>query len=121
MKDGPDRGGKGDNHAKLAFQAKGDEVRVWLEKNAPSNTFTVCGDRQWQYHSVHPTTRLNEFSVAAAIDAQAGGSPGEDKDHHRVHRVKGGFLWVTVREKAIVFQHNEVHGKVVYEHSTKAD
>jgi alkaline phosphatase D len=117
---GPDRGGKGDSHANKAFQTEGDEVRAWLRKNAPANVFTVCGDRHWQYHSVHPVTGLNEFSVGAASDAHAGGSPGENKDYHKFHRVKGGFLTVTARAKSILFRHHDVHGKVVYEYEVKA-
>ncbi|MBA4188867.1 MAG: alkaline phosphatase [Planctomycetaceae bacterium] len=116
---GPDRGGKGDNHANKAFQHEGDEFREWVKANAPANAFTVCGDRHWQYHSVHPTTGLNEFSVGAASDAHAGGSPGENKEYHKFHRVKGGFLSVTARAKSIVFRHHDVHGKVVYEHENK--
>jgi len=118
---GPDRGGKGDNHANKAFQTEGDQVRAWIKANTPANTFTVCGDRHWQYHSIHPATGLHEFSVGAASDAHAGGSPGEDKTYHKFHRVKGGFLSVTARGKAIVFRHHDVHGKVVYEYVAKAD
>ncbi len=117
---GPDRGAKGDNHANKAFQHEGDEVRAWLQKNCPTNAFTVCGDRHWQYHSVHPVSGLNEFSVGAASDAHAGGTPGENKDYHKFHRVKGGFLTVTARARSILFRHHDVHGKVVYEYETKA-
>lgn len=117
---GPDRGGKGDNHANKGFQTEGDEVRAWIKTNTSGNTFTICGDRHWQYHSVHPTTGLNEFSVGAASDAHAGGSPGKDKNYHKFHRVKGGFLSVTARETAIIFRHHDVQGKVVYEYVAKA-
>lgn len=112
---GPDREKKADNHANQSFQHEGDEVRAWFQQNVPGRLFTICGDRHWQYHSVHPKTGLNEFSVGAASDQHAGGSPGEDRMYHRFHRVKGGFVSVTAGEKGIVFRHHDVHGKVVYQ------
>ena len=120
---GPDRKNKNDNHANEGFKHEGDEIRAWLKEHVPDNFFVVCGDRHWQYHSVHSTTGLNEFSVGAASDAHAGGSPGEDKAIHRFHRVKGGFLCVTVRPEgkgsAIRFELRDVDGKVVYTWSPK--
>ena len=115
---GPDRGGKNDNHSNAGYQQEGDELRAWFKANVPENFFVVCGDRHWQYHSVHPQTGLREFSVGAASDEHAGGSPGEDPEYHRFHRVKGGFLAVTLqcdeRKSKIVFQLRDVHGKVVH-------
>jgi len=118
---GPDRRGKNDNHANAGFQHEGDELRGWLQENAAENLLVVCGDRHWQYHSVHPKTGLNEFSVGAASDEHAGGSPGLNPAIHRFHRVKGGFLSVSLRsgggKSTILFQHRDVHGAVVYEWS----
>lgn len=116
---GPDRGNKADNHANDNFKHEGDEIRTFFKENAPKNLFTMCGDRHWQYHSVHPVTGLNEFSVGAASDEHAGGSPGEDKTYHRFHRVKGGFASVIAAEKSIVFRHHDVHGKVMYSFEAK--
>jgi alkaline phosphatase D len=118
---GPDRANKGDNHANKAFQTEGDEVRAWFQKNAPKNAFVICGDRHWQYHSVHPETGLTEFSVGAASDVHAGGSPGENKEYHKFHRVKGGFLTVVAGGKSITFRHHDVNGKVVYQHEVKGN
>ena len=112
---GPDRTNKADNHANRTFQHEGDEIRAWFAKNVPGNFFVICGDRHWQYHSVHPTTGLDEFSVGAASDAHAGGSPGLDDEYHRFHRVKGGFLSVEAAGEAIVFRHHDVEGQMVYE------
>jgi alkaline phosphatase D len=116
---GPDRGNKNDNHANTGFTHEGDEIRSWLKANAPENCFVICGDRHWQYHSQHPQTGLNEFSVGAASDEHAGGSPGLDKEYHRFHRMKGGFLSVDVATRGtkseITFRHRDVHGAVVYE------
>jgi alkaline phosphatase D len=111
---GPDRENKSDNHANRVFQHEGDEIRGWFRANVPENFFVICGDRHWQFHSVHPETGLNEFSVGPASDAHASGTPGEDRAYHRFHRVKGGFLSVTVRADLIRFQHRDVHGAVVY-------
>ena len=115
---GPDRKGKNDNHANQGFQHEGDELRAWIQEHVPDNFFVICGDRHWQYHSVHPVTGLNEFSVGAASNEHAGGTPGEDPDYHKFHRVKGGFLSVDVRPDGdgskIVFAHRDVDGNIVY-------
>ena len=117
---GPDRAtGKNDNHSNAGFSHEGDELRAWIQQNVPENFFVITGDRHWQYHSVHPMTGVQEFSVGAASDSHAGGTPGEDKAYHRFHRVKGGFLSVELtpgeRESTIVFQLRGVDGAVGYE------
>jgi alkaline phosphatase D len=119
---GPDRAqGKNDNHANAAFQHEGDEMRRWFQKHLPDNFFIACGDRHWQYHSVHPEAGVHEFSCGPASDQHAGGSPGLDLKYHRFHRVKGGFLSVSVRrtkdQSAVTFRFHDVHGKVAYEYT----
>ncbi len=120
---GPDRAGKNDNHTNRGFQHEGDEIRAWIKEHAAGNFFVVCGDRHWQYHSVHPQSGVVEFSVGAASDAHAGGSPGENPDYHRFHRQKGGFLSIDVRrsdkESAIAFRLHDVLGAVKYEWKTQ--
>jgi alkaline phosphatase D len=115
---GPDRVGKNDNHSNAGFRHEGDELRAWLKENVPKNFFVICGDRHWQYHSVHPATGLNEFSVGPASDAHAGGTPGLDRAIHKFHRVKGGFLAVTVSRReqkpGITFELRAEDGQVVY-------
>ena len=122
---GPDRKGKNDNHSNAGFTHEGDELRQWIKENTPDNFFVICGDRHWQYHSVHPTAGTQEFSVGAASDSHAGGTPGEDKNYHRFHRVKGGFLSVELKtakkQSEIVFQLRDVNGKVGYETSFRRD
>lgn len=119
---GPDRGGKNDNHSNSGFRHEGDELRTWLKQNAPEHFFVICGDRHWQYHSVHPDTGLHEFCPGPASDQHAGGSPGMDSTYHRFHLQKGGFVSTTLsREgnKSIIrFQHHDVNGKVVHDWST---
>jgi alkaline phosphatase D len=122
---GPDRSKKADNHANKAFQTEGDEVRNWIARNGKGRLFLACGDRHWQYHSVHPGTKVEEFSCGPASDKHAGGSPGLDKDYHRFHRVKGGFLSVSVtwkdRVSQIALRLHDVHGKVMYENVRKGN
>ncbi len=116
---GPDRAAKADNHANAAFSHEGDAIREWFQANMDARFLVIVGDRHWQYHSVHPETGLDEFSVGPASDAHAGGTPGEDPEYHRFHRVGGGFLsvdvdWVGDRPR-IVLRHRDVFGRVVYE------
>jgi alkaline phosphatase D len=113
---GPDRVAKNDNHSNRGFTHEGDEVRRWFKEYVPGNLFVICGDRHWQYHSVHPETGLREFSAGAASDEHAGGSPGEDPRYHRFHRVKGGFVSVTVTAAGgLRVRHHDVEGKMVHE------
>lgn len=122
---GPDRGGKNDNHANEGFQHEGDEIRAWLKANVPDNFLVICGDRHWQYHSVHPETGLHEFCPGAASSEHAGGSPGNDPAYHRFHLVKGGFVSTTLsrdgEKSRITFRHHDVNGRVVYEWSEERE
>ncbi|MBI1372974.1 MAG: alkaline phosphatase [Phycisphaera sp.] len=115
---GPDRKNKNDNLANERYQYEGDELRHWIAQHAPDNLFVICGDRHWQYHSVHPETGLNEFSVGPASNSHAGGTPGYDPKIHRFHRVEGGFLSVVLKPSgpraSIEFRMHDVDGKVVY-------
>ena len=120
---GPDRETKADNHSNKAFQHEGDTVRKWIQENTPDNLFVACGDRHWQYHSVHPETGVNEFSCGPASDEHAAGSPKDAAEKCLFHRVKGGFLSVTVTPEnqgsEIAFHHHDVHGNVVYEYTKR--
>lgn len=118
---GPDRGNKNDNHANRGFQHEGDVVRKWLAEDVGGNGFVVCGDRHWQYHSVDPTTGVNELEHGPASDRHAGGSPGEDPEYHRFHRVKGGFLSATATAEKITFRLHGVQGDVAYEWTPPSD
>ncbi|HEX3872193.1 MAG TPA: alkaline phosphatase D family protein [Pirellulales bacterium] len=112
---GPDRKNKHDNHSNIAFQHEGDEFRHWVKENVAGNFFVACGDRHWQYYSVHPETGLQEFACGAASDEHAGGTPGFDERYHKFHRVKGGFLSIHVADGRITVRHHDVHGEVVNE------
>lgn len=116
---GPDRGNKGDNHSNAAFSHEGDWFRNWVKEQGLRNFYVCCGDRHWQYMSIHPTG-LREFSCGPASDEHAGGNPPQDKEIQPFLRVKGGFLTVKVDRKNevpwITFRHHDVHGAVVHEY-----
>ncbi len=54
---GPDDRYKTDNHADInGFRFERDDFFAFLlDQGIARNFFIVCGDRHWQYHSVHPT------------------------------------------------------------------
>ena len=122
---GPDRANKGDNHANVAFAHEGNELRQWFSQHIGNRFFWVNGDRHWQYHSVDPATGVNEFSVGAASDGNAGGTPGYDSKVHRFHLVQGGFLTIDVGDgekpgtSRIRFELRNVFGKVAYTYSAE--
>ncbi|MFQ5809824.1 MAG: alkaline phosphatase D family protein, partial [Armatimonadota bacterium] len=122
---GPDRSGKRDNHSNKGFAAAGAEFRHWVRDEGLRNFFVACGDRHWQYASVHPETGLMEFCSGPASDKHAGGTPGEDPAYHKFHRVKGGFLSVTVTRvngtPTCIFRHHDVDGNVVYEYEATSE
>ncbi len=106
---GPDRNSKKDNHTNLAgFKHEADSFFEWLRANGLNNVLTFCGDRHWQYHSLHPLG-IEEFSVGALNDENAirGEKPGGPKTTDPEGRIRqlylypeptGGFLHVTVDE-----------------------
>ena len=104
---GPDDGYKSDNQTNpKGFRNEGEAFHAWLAEhklNDPSFV-VICGDRHWQYHSVHPQG-THEFAVGALIDANArlGRKPGDPKSTDPDAKVKqlytsekpsGGFLEV---------------------------
>lgn len=120
---GPDRKHKADNHANKAFRHEGDWFRNWAAENLGDDFFITCGDRHWQYHSVHPETGVQEFASGPASDDHAGGTPGLNEEYHRFHKVQGGFLEVEARtegdESVIVFRLRGTDGVVDYEHAAR--
>lgn len=118
---GPDRKNKHDNHSNDNFTHEGDEFRSFVKEHMPDNFFVACGDRHWQYHSIHPRTGLHEFSSGPASDDHAGGSPGFDLEYHQFHRELGGFLAVTAKregdQSTLTFRFHAVDGNVEYEYS----
>jgi alkaline phosphatase D len=115
---GPDRRNKKDNHSNVTYASEGRQFRKWLAENTKGNAFVLCGDRHWQYHSIDPATKVQEYGCGAASDSHASGTPGEDRRIHQFHRVLGGFLAVQVKAhgggSSIVFEHRGVNGEAVY-------
>jgi len=127
---GPDRDSKNDNHTNTrGFKQEADRFFAWLKENEIKNVMSFCGDRHWQYHSVHPTG-FEEFSCGALNDENAirgekpGGKNTTDPEGLIDQRFlypepTGGFLQVTVEGKTgglrIAFVDDE--GAVLYETS----
>lgn len=115
---GPDRKNKHDNHSNVEFTHEGDMLREFIAKQ--KNMVVVCGDRHWQYMSVHPKTDVREYSCGPASDKHAGGWSQSDyrKDYHRYLNVIGGFLSATVErtseEPSLTFRYHDVQGKVKF-------
>ncbi|MDG2128599.1 MAG: alkaline phosphatase D family protein [Fuerstiella sp.] len=122
---GPDRDTKRDNHSNSGFQTEGDELRAFIATQ--DNLVVVCGDRHWQYMSVHPGTGVREYSCGPASDLHANGWNQSDyrKDYHRYLNVVGGFLSATVEpggaRPRMTFRYHDVHGKVNFEDTLSAE
>lgn len=116
---GPDRDNKRDNHSNKSFAHEGNEVRQFIA--GQKNMVTVCGDRHWQYMSIHPETGVREYSCGPVSDKHAGGWKKDDlrPDYHRYLNVIGGFLSATVDRvdgvPTLTFRHHDVRGKVRFE------
>ncbi|RJP18644.1 MAG: alkaline phosphatase [Candidatus Omnitrophota bacterium] len=106
---GPDDAYKKDNHVNHeGFRHEGDAFFTWLTSHDFLNKklYLFCGDRHWQYHSIHPSG-FEEFSCGTIEDANSrmGRKPGDPKSTDPNAEVKqlytqntpsGGFLMVTV-------------------------
>lgn len=116
---GPDRDTKHDNHSNKDFTHEGDEIRKFLASQ--KNMIVICGDRHWQYHSIHPTTKVREYSCGPASDKHAGGWRKDDfrDDYHQYLNVIGGFLSVSAERKSgkptLAMRFHDVQGKVKHE------
>ena len=104
---GPDDARKSDNHTNFGgFRHERDSFFAWLKSAGISSRqfFMVCGDRHWQYRSIHPTG-YEEFSCGALVDANSrpGRKPGDPKSTDPKGLIKqvysqkkpsGGFLYI---------------------------
>lgn len=111
---GPDRSGKADNHANVAYRVEGEVLRRFCAENG---VIVICGDRHWQYHSIDPATGTEEFGCGPGSDAHSGGFTVEQRTPaQRFLRIKGGFLSVVAEGGVeLTIQHHDVAGAVVYE------
>jgi alkaline phosphatase D len=121
---GPDDSYKTDNHVNLAgFRHEADQFFEWLKANQIENFFTFCGDRHWQFHSIHPSG-VEEFACGALNDenSREGVPPGDPKgtDPRRLIRQPytydeptGGFLLIEAGADLMV-EFRDDQGKRVY-------
>jgi arylsulfatase A-like enzyme/phosphodiesterase/alkaline phosphatase D-like protein len=131
---GPDDVRKTDNHTNIGgFRHERDEFFAWLNESGVNKNFAVvCGDRHWQYHSIHPSG-IEEFSCGALVDANSrpGRKPGDAKGTDPKALIKqpysqkersGGFLMIEVSRVAgkpatLSYKWHNVRGKVFHEHT----
>lgn len=115
---GPDNDDKADSHATNSFDTEARELRDFLVEH---DMIVICGDRHWQYVSVHNETGLREYATGAASDAHAGGgwTQGDIRPEHRYLNVIGGFLSVTAERQdgapTLTLRNHGVDGEVFYE------
>lgn len=93
---GPDDAYKIDNHVNHdGFRSEGDMFFAWLADNGfrDEGFFIICGDRHWQYHSIHPSG-FNEFSTGALVDANSrlGRKPGDPESTDPDATIKQPFI-----------------------------
>ena len=100
---------KRDNHTNvLGFRQEGEAFFKWLADQGiqSGEVFIVCGDRHWQYHSIHPSG-IDEFSCGSLLNANSrrGRKPGDpestDPEGHIQQpylqaKPSGGFLTISV-------------------------
>ena len=130
---GPDDAYKKDKHTNPGgFQTERDELFDFLEqKDLIGNGFyIICGDRHWQYHSIHPNG-LEEFSCGAFVDqnSRAGRLPGDPKStdpdalitvpYIQTDNWGGGFLQVEMLYESgnpyLQFNFRDIYGVLRYE------
>jgi alkaline phosphatase/alkaline phosphatase D len=122
---------KRDNHTNpYGFDAEAEAFFDWLLEQSLENVYFVCGDRHWQYHSIHPDG-FEEFSVGALVDGSSrlGPRPGEEgstdpegviSQPYQQDEPGGGFLELTVyppteRTRArATFTFYDKHGAPLY-------
>jgi alkaline phosphatase D len=116
---GPDKDErKADNHSNASFHHESVETLEWFRNTLGDNFLIICGDRHWQYHSVHPQFAVREFSIGPCSDAHAQ-HPQKNAAWHRFFRDKGGFASVSVASSEdgsrLTVRLHDTHGKVVHE------
>lgn len=116
---GPDRTGKGDNHANKAFAHEGRQLREFIGKQ--KNMFVCCGDRHWQYVSVDTDSGVREYSCGPTSNKHAGGWSNKNRSEmHKYLNVVGGFLSVEIDPLAgdkpvAIFRHYGTDGQILNE------
>ena len=126
---GPDDAYKKDNHVNHeGFRHEGEEFFAWLAENniTPEDFFIVCGDRHWQYHSVHPSG-YHEYSTGALVDTNSrlGRKPGDPNSTDPGAEIRqiytnaepsGGFLLIRTTPGQLEFHFYDEQGEHQYQH-----
>jgi alkaline phosphatase/alkaline phosphatase D len=119
---GPDDLKKIDNHADISgFRHEADAFFAWLKESQIDILTLVCGDRHWQYHSIHPSG-IHEFACGALNDenARMGVAPGAKKGSDPQALVKqpytsatpkGGFLQISAGDE-LLLEHFDPRGEL---------
>ncbi len=131
---GPDDLRKKDNHCDIGgFRHERDDFFRWLHATgvAKRGFFILCGDRHWQYHSIHPSN-IEEFSCGALVDANSRPArrPGDPAGTDPEGRIRqpyysdpptGGFLLVEVtpadrqRPAMLTLKYFDEKGKLLHQ------
>ncbi len=132
---GPDDARKSDNHTNIGgFRHERTQFFSWIDEVGldKKHLYFVCGDRHWQYHSVHPSGR-EEFSCGALVDANSrlGRKPGDPKSTdpkglirqlYAQKKRSAGFLMISVERPQdsdaakLSFQWYDEFGKLLHTH-----
>ncbi len=134
---GPDDGYKRDNHTNpKGFRHEGESFFSWARHNGflDKGLYLICGDRHWQYHSIHPEG-FQEFSSGALVDANSrmGIRPGDPQSIDPEGKIvqpytseepSGGYLMVDVKPEeknkaSITFNFYDENGKPLYQQTMK--
>jgi alkaline phosphatase/alkaline phosphatase D len=122
---GPDLAKKSDNHTSLGgFRHEADSFFRWLDEHELNDLIVFCGDRHWQYFSVHPSG-VREFACGALNDenSRMGVRPGDPRgtdpqalidQPYTYGAPTGGFLSVRAGASLTV-EHRDDHGKILNE------
>ncbi|MCA9034204.1 MAG: alkaline phosphatase D family protein [Planctomycetaceae bacterium] len=126
---GPDRASKKDNHTNPGgFRHEGTAFLNWVQQELDGPVFTFCGDRHWQYHSIHPSG-VEEFCCGALNDENSirGTRPGdkgstdpdaEIRQPYIYDEPTGGFLHVLVTTRddgvgELTIEHRNDQGQIL--------
>ena len=128
---GPDRASKSDNHTNLnGFRDEADSFFQWLTDKKIQNVLILCGDRHWQYHSIHPSG-VEELCCGALNDENAirGIAPGDPTSTDPQSTIRqpylypnptGGFLHVDLSQNSkgtspLTFSFYDDGGKLLHQ------
>lgn len=135
---GPEDAYKNDNHCLPdGFLHEGNAFFNWLKDESGISTdqfFIVCGDRHWQYHSIHETG-YHEFSSGALDDSsgRVGRVPGDPEStdphatvtqlyvHDTPEKVSGGFISLDITPRkgtkaSAIFRFSDENGVALYDY-----